>query len=344
MVISSSEEKAGYLIHGGQIQQTVRAAALLGVLDFFQGPPKSLEEFLEYLKEDLERIPTPDILYRFLSLLVSLEILEMSEREYFCLTDLGKILRSRKGLIIHTGHPQIMRPWSELVEALTTGEPVFPRIFGQTPWEYRRDNPDAQQAFVNGMRANAVRDMQAIRNKLPSLTLSGNETVVDIGGGVGDLLVLFLEGYPDMKGILLEQNETTDRAKENLSRKDERISSRIQVIAGDFLESVPRGDILCLKFVLNDWPSEKAVEILKNCRKAAHLGTRLLIMEPVLESDQGYAQANVNPHILDMQMHLMHGGRVRTQKEFEHLVESSGWNFQQSISTTGSQSILVCTP
>ena len=44
--------------------------------------------------------------------------------------------------------------------------------------------------------------------------------------------------------------------------------SGVAVVAGDFFERVPEGDLLVLKEVLSDWDDRQCVRIPRNCAEA----------------------------------------------------------------------------
>jgi transposase-like protein len=60
------------------------------------------------------------------------------------------------------------------------------------------------------------------------------------------------------------------------------VAERCVVAAGNFLESVPRGDLLILKAILHDWEDDEAHGILQTCRKAVGGAGKLLVIERVL--------------------------------------------------------------
>ena len=57
---------------------------------------------------------------------------------------------------------------------------------------------------------------------------------------------------------------------------------RTEFVAGDFFESVPDGDIYVIKKVIHDWNDERAVVILRNCRKAMKPNGKVLLAETLV--------------------------------------------------------------
>jgi O-methyltransferase domain len=98
------------------------------------------------------------------------------------------------------------------------------------------------------------------------MTSPATERIVDVGGGHGALLAAVLDRYPGPFGVLfdLPDVETAHGAI------DSHIAAgRVEKLAGDFSEAVPRGgDAYLLKWIIHDWDHEAAIRILTSCRTA----------------------------------------------------------------------------
>jgi hypothetical protein len=89
------------------------------------------------------------------------------------------------------------------------------------------------------------------------------------------------------------------------------VADRCEIDSGDFFESVPAGgDAYVLKWIIHDWDHDRAVAILRNCRRAMNQTGRLLLIESVIsgpdEPDPG--------KIMDFIMLLGLGGQERTEQ------------------------------
>jgi tRNA A58 N-methylase Trm61 len=92
-------------------------------------------------------------------------------------------------------------------------------------------------------------------------------TLVDVGGGTGNLLATILRAHPQRTGILYDRPHVVSQARANLTAAG--LADRCSAIAGDFFESVPSGgDAYVLSHVLIDRHEEKCLTILGNCRRA----------------------------------------------------------------------------
>ena len=112
---------------------------------------------------------------------------------------------------------------------------------------------------------------------------------------------------------------------------------RWKLVAGDFFESVPPGDLYTLKNVLHDWNDEQCVRILRNCRDAMNPGGRIIAIDAVLPDGN-------EPHFgkqVDIMMLLLASGQERTRPEFDHLFTSAGLRITRVLPITGAYSLSV---
>ncbi|MGH2927561.1 MAG: methyltransferase, partial [Solirubrobacteraceae bacterium] len=104
-----------------------------------------------------------------------------------------------------------------------------------------------------------------------------DETVVDVGGGTGSLLVAILHEHPDLRGTLVDLPETTRRARTFLAQHG--VVDRVSLSEQSFFDPLPRGgDLYLLHRVLNDWPDADKVRILRRCAGAMGRDSRLVVL------------------------------------------------------------------
>jgi SAM-dependent methyltransferase len=117
------------------------------------------------------------------------------------------------------------------------------------------------------------------------------KSLVDVGGGLGNLLAAFLEANPNLRGTLLELPHVAEAAVQRLHAAG--LSHRCDVLEGDFFESIPTGgDVYVLSHVIHDWDEAHCLTLLGNCRRAIAPGGRLLIVEIVLPVPTSRPQAS----------------------------------------------------
>jgi hypothetical protein len=305
----------------------------LGIPDQLDGRAKSIAEIATHTATD------PDSLRRLLRLLVSLQILEGDEAKGFSLAPRGKLLRSSspfsfRDLAICYGE-MFSRCWFELMYTVRTGEPAFPHVFGKPLFEYLAKHPCEARTFDGAMAAGS-----AFFTDIPTAyDFSAAHTVVDIGGGNGALLTTILARYPHLRGILVERDYVAKTAIGHLRVAG--LDDRCETVAADFFESIPsHGDVYLLSRVLQDWPDDDCLRLLKNCHKAMDPGSELLIVERVIPED-GTPSLSLE---WDIQLMLAVGGRLRTMGDYQSLFHSSGFDLNRVIPLPLDVHIIVATP
>ena len=116
---------------------------------------------------------------------------------------------------------------------------------------------------------------------------------------------------------------------------------RVGTAAGDFFDSVPAGaDTYLLSFILHDWSDDEAAAILRNVRSAIAEDGRLLLVEFVLPNGD-------EPHLgklIDLTMLGILTGRERSEREFERLLDASGFVLERVHETPAPVSVIEGRP
>ncbi|GAA2886421.1 hypothetical protein GCM10020220_090760 [Nonomuraea rubra] len=175
--------------------------------------------------------------------------------------------------------------------SVRTGGPVAPAVLGHSFWEHLATHPEEAEHFALGMGEQSA---QVAADVAATVDPSAYERLVDVGGAYGVLLTALLEKAPSATGVLFDRPPVIEAAGQRL--KGSPLAGRIDLVGGDFLEEVPKGDLYLLKWILHDWDDEQAVRILATCRRAAAPGARLLVVEMLLPEPWGaVARAPVRP-------------------------------------------------
>lgn len=249
-----------------------------------------------------------DALYRVLRALASDGIFEEIEPGVF-----GNTAASE--LLVRDGWDDFAHlfggTWLQAVAALdASGEPSFPRAHGDEYWAWLAAHPDERAAFDRAME----QGWQGRLRRLETVEFRGDELVVDVAGGNGSLLTALLERRPGMRGIVFDLPETV--------RDEASFPERLHFEEGSFFERVPAdADAYVLSTILHDWPDEEARRILETIRAAATPESRLVLVEAVV----GPGNEASGAKWLDLLMHVISGGRERTEPEWRELLAASGW-------------------
>jgi hypothetical protein len=164
------------------------------------------------------------------------------------------------------------------------------------------------------------------------------KTVADVGGGEGAFLAKILAVYPRMRGILFDQPHVVTKARHLACAT---LADRSEVIGGDFFVAVPASaDAYLLKWILHDWDDERAIAILRSCRRAMSSTSRLIVVEYMV------APPNEGPEgkFMDLNMLVITGGAERTREEFDRLFEAAGFKLVNPIPAEMHATVLVAMP
>jgi O-methyltransferase domain/Dimerisation domain len=296
------EARLWNLLRGGMGTRVLGIVADLGVADALAEGPRPVEDVAREVGANA------DSLQRFLRALASDGVFAEVEPGVFRNTDSSELLTSEGwGDFAHLFGSVWYRAVADL-EA-ETGEATFPRTFGTDFWAWFADRPEERASFDRAMTEGKDRRVE----RLSGIEWRSDETVVDVGGGNGSLLVELVRRRPGVRGIVFDLPET-NRDEAQLARQG------CEFIAGSFFERVPRGDAYILGTVLHDWDDERATAILRTIREAAPPGARVLILDSVIQPGNDPQGSKW----LDLLMLVIAGGRERTEPEWRALIEGSG--------------------
>jgi SAM-dependent methyltransferase len=302
------------LMRGGLAVQALRVAAELGVADELAGGPRPVHELAERTGAD------PDVLHRFLRALASEGVFTETEPGVYAHTEDSELLRREADW--HAFAHFFGGVWNaallEAPHAVRTGEDTFARVFGAGWWEWLTARPEETRLFDRAMQGGAQNRVE----RLADLSWK-DETVVDVGGGNGTLLIELLRRRESLRGIVFDLPEVAREAEERVGAAG--LGDRIDVVAGSMFDGVPPGDAYVLAVVLHDWDDDGAATILERIRTAAPSHARVLIADAVIPPGN-------DPHgakWLDLLMLVLNRGRERTEDEWRALLERSGFRAER---------------
>ncbi|MFV8754626.1 methyltransferase [Nannocystaceae bacterium ST9] len=307
------------------VPQLLYVAATLELADHLRDAPLDLDALVERSGAN------PDALARVLRALVGLGIFARSRVGLYRLERAAEPLlrdhpRSRRAAILYAGDLQ-HRAWGSVMHSLQTGRSAFEHAFGQGIREHLASDEQAMRVAEEvRLRRNAGRN-RAIADVIP---LERVQTIADVGGGSGELLIELLRRNPSARGILIELPEVAARAHAHLAAQG--FADRIDVVAGDAREGVRvEADIALIAEVVHCMDDADAAALLRRCP-----GKRVYVAERVLPP-AGRASAGV---FADLHMLVMFGGRERTRGEFSRVFESAGLRVRRVLATQSWVSVL----
>jgi 2,7-dihydroxy-5-methyl-1-naphthoate 7-O-methyltransferase len=196
-----------------------------------------------------------EALHDVLSHLVSKGVFEEPSPGRFALNDAARALFAASSFLSLDGiGGRMAYAWSTLPKYVKTGRPAYADVFGLPFWEDLAAHPDVAASFDDligpgghgtpDARFDLARGWDRI------------ETVVDVGGGTGAMLRELLRIRPGLNGVLVDLPGTVARAH------------GVDAVGQSFFDPLPAADLYIVRHVLNDWPLEDQVRLLRNCRES----------------------------------------------------------------------------
>jgi hypothetical protein len=311
-------------------------AAQLGISDLLGNGPQPVSVLAQ---ATATHAPS---LHRLLRALAALGVFTEDVDGCYALAPMGACLRSDapgslRATAIWAAAPWNWASWGELLFSVETGKPAFDRLYGMNYWEYLDANPEAGAIFNQHLAAARPERHDAV---VAAYDFSAIRTLVDVGGGYGQLLAAVLHACPELRGVLFDMPSAVEQAGTTLASAG--VAERCELVGGDmFTAELPRGDAYVFSNVLHDWGDDQSDTILRNCRKATSRDARVLLIEQVMTPGSTPVSTLLN----DINMlRLLPGGRQRTEAEFRHMLGRAGFRLTSVIPTASDASILECVP
>lgn len=308
----------------------VHSAARLHIADLLAAGPLSAADLAA--KTDSHA----DVMERTMLALVSIGIFKRLPDGRFAnnRTSKGMITGAEggvRGFAEFFGHEPVMRAWSRLPQTLQDGKQAFKEVHGHMAWDWIARDSAVQAAFAEGMSSMTEVVAPAIAASYP---FSEVKVVCDVGGGMGIVLAAVLRKCPHLKGILFDSESMLGEAKAYLEAAG--IADRVELVAGSFFDSVPRGaDCYLIKTVLHNWEDPEVLKILRNCRAAMEPGQRLLVPDFLVHAD---AFSTLVP-FMDMAGLMIYEGRERSQERLADMFAETGLKMGRMAPLPGVQAV-----
>ena len=326
--MSSPPLQARRLLHGFRAFQLTVAACELKIPDLLAFGPKTSAELAAATGTH------EPSLHRFLRGLAAWGVVKEDGRGVFSATVVSDSFRSDKAGLRNMAlmlDQESYKIWAELPYSLKTGRPAYDHVAGKSHWEALRELPE-QAAQFNAAMVEDTRRVAA--SFVGAYDFDGVGTVIDVGGGSGALLAAVLAAHPQLHGVLFDLPQGLADAREKLAA--EGVADRVSLVEGSFFEEVPQADLYLLKWIIHDWDDERAVAILKTCRRAMQTGSRLVLLERILPEHVDADRDVLDVVMGDLNMMVVLGGRERAAEEYRHLLEGAGLHMTSARPAGGS--------
>lgn len=150
-------------------------------------------------------------------------------------------------------------------------------------WDWAAQHePERLNTFAAAMGSFGSTGVNGILADYDWLQYPHGATIVDVGGGSGNMLLPILRNFSQFKGILQDRPETIPAGKENFEKNlpSALESQRIEFDGIDFFNPQERigKEVYLLRWILHDWDDERNVKILEQQAKAMSKTSKLVIM------------------------------------------------------------------
>jgi SAM-dependent methyltransferase len=330
MVADLNAVQLTQMIKGYWISQIVGTLARLEIADRLAHGPLDCDVLANAIGCE------PQTTYRLLRASAHAGLVSALSDGRFALTPLGELLRSNvpgsmRNPAIALTAPGHWLPWGRLTEAVQSGERQVAAVLGCELFDYYAANPCEGGAFTGTMANHSASIADEVAGMLDT---SEVRHVVDIGGAFGTILAALLEKNAALRGTILERADVVRRVQAAIAERG--LSSRCQVIDGDFFKSVPEGDLYILKSIIHDWDDEGSIKILLNCVRALRPDGRVVLIDWVIpEGGQPGAAA-----LSDLNMLVLLPGRERTASQFAELLRAAGLRLDRIAETASSMHVI----
>ncbi|MBC8950453.1 methyltransferase [Xenorhabdus sp. TS4] len=203
--------------------------------------------------------------------------------------------------------PAFWKAWSQYSASLskTNKKSAFELTHHEPFFDYLNHE---QNKTIKTIFDNLLAKMTDKMNKhiIEHIPLNGISSFIDIGGGVGSFAKNIKMHYPHIQCHVMDQYDFTKQESEGMT-----------FINGNFFSAIPSGyDAYSIKNVLDDWPDNKAIDILRNCQKAMREDSVLYVIDMIKEPNEAVS--------FDLYIDTLLLGRKRYQSEFEFMAKQAG--------------------
>ncbi|KAG6553254.1 hypothetical protein Mapa_004988 [Marchantia paleacea] len=293
----------------------------------------SLPDAEQASSENLEKIL--DVLSSYGILTTLLKKLEnQTVKTYQLTTNSRRFLtdRATEGALFLTS-PAMMQVWPHLHEmVLSPQTPPFERVHGKGYFHYlTEDAPTLHQLSVKMMASRNADQMDVLLKHYDEELRTLKGRFVDVGGNEGAFIAAVAARHSHLRCINFDLPEVIENAP---------VIPGVEHLGGDFLDKIPEGELMILKFVLLNWNDQQCCKILKNAYNGLTDRGKILVVDklsPSLRLDYGSdpiknfgaAWSNMCTSM------LFKGAKIRSQDEMRRLIESAGFTKVEVVKLPG---------
>ncbi len=173
--------------------------------------------------------------------------------------------------------------WGSLTEGLRTGLPQNEaKTGGAGLFDLLYSDPARLRSFLGAMTGLSLGASMAIAQKFP---WKNYNTVLDVGGAEGGLLVQVCLANPHLTGVNFDLPVVGPLFNEYVAKNG--LSERVRFQAGDFFnEPLPKSDVITMGHILHDWDLDQKMMLLRKAYAALPEGGSLIVFEAIIDDER----------------------------------------------------------
>jgi hypothetical protein len=276
----------------------------------------------------------------FIDALVALGMLERDGELYRNTTETDQFLvRGKLGYIggmLEMANERLYPFWGSLTEALQTGMPQNEmKTGGAGLFEAVYGDPARLRLFLGAMTGLSMGASHAIAHKF---NWKDYQTVVDVGGAQGGLLVQLCLTHPHLRGSNFDLPVVGPIFEEYVAANG--LSDRLSFLPGSFFEDpLPAADVITMGHILHDWDLEQKRMLLDKAYQALPEGGALIVFESLIDDER-----RKNAFGLLMSLNMLvetPGGFDYTGKDCSEWMKAAGFKPASVVPLVGPDSMVV---
>ncbi len=262
--------------------KTILSAVELGVFSELAAGPATADEIGERLGI------APRGRFDFLDGLVALGFLERegdgAPGRYSNAADADLFLDKAKptyiGGILEMANARLYPFWSDLTEALRTGDPQNEvKLTGKPMFDELYADPDRLEQFMHAMAGISAGNFHALAERFD---FSRHATLSDVGGATGQLSMIVAQHHPHMRCTTCDLPVVRPIAERTIAAAG--MEDRVSAAELDFLTGpIPPADVVTMGLILHDWNLERKQHLVRAAYDALPDGGAFIVIENLID-------------------------------------------------------------
>jgi bacteriochlorophyll C20 methyltransferase len=163
----------------------------------------------------------------------------------------------------------------------------------------------------------------AIKLLLEEAELSGAKTLVDVGGGIGDISAALLKKFPQLESTILNLPGAIELVNENAAEKG--LGSRLRGAAVDiYKDAYPQADAVMFCRILYSANEQLTAMMCRKAYEALPVGGKVLILDMIIDDEQHPNFDYLSHYILGAGMPFSVLG-FKPQNAYKEILETAGF-------------------